>query len=99
MVEADQAHILPLILSHSPPRKSPTPPHGHEHTSDFIHGTAPSLPLIPAATKLEQYGHRLRYDRCVLQRPQAHFRHALKTTQPIEAVLKRLNKVRDKSFI
>jgi hypothetical protein len=52
-----------------------------------------SLPhLLPSATKTEKYHKLVAFDCHVLKRPAAHTRNALKTTQQIEAVMRRLQK-------
>lgn len=48
----------------------------------------------PVATKAEKYDKLTRIDQQKLQRPRAHFRNALKTTEGLERVAKRLEKVR-----
>ena len=51
------------------------------------------LPLIPAATKAEKYSRLRHFDKHGLKRDKAHFRNALKTTEPIERITKQLDDV------
>ena len=47
----------------------------------------------PVATKAERYEKLVEIDRRRLQRPEAHFRNALKTTKGLERAARRLEKV------
>ena len=53
-----------------------------------------SLPhLVPTATKAGSYGKLMVFDGQVLKRPAAHCRHALRSTENIQAILTQLDKV------
>lgn len=56
----------------------------------------PSQPFLfrPVPTKAEKFAKLVRLDRHKVQRPTAHFRNALKTTEGLERVTKQLDKVR-----
>ena len=61
---------------------------------------AARLPITfkPVATKAEKFAELSRLDRHKLERPKAHFRNALKTTEGLERVTKQLDKVRHSSW-
>lgn len=53
----------------------------------------PPVTFKPLATKAQKYARMVRIDRHKLQRPTAHFRNALKTTEGLERVTRQLEKV------
>ncbi len=56
--------------------------------------TQPSpLTFRPVATKVEKYAKLMKIDQHQLQRPRAHFRNALKTTEGLERVTRELKQV------
>ena len=73
---------------------SPSPP----KTKTKSVTTELQLPLIPVATKAEKYARLRHFDKHGLKRDKAHFRNALKTTEPIEKITKELNDVSRSSY-
>ena len=64
-------------------------------TSVSLQSAAPSftLPQLFVTTKAERYADLTAFDRKALQRPKAHFRNALKTTEDLERISKQLDAV------
>lgn len=53
-----------------------------------------SLTFRPVATKAQKYATLVKIDHLKVQRPRAHFRNALKTTEGLEKATRQLEKVR-----
>ena len=54
---------------------------------------AVTLPFLSTATKAEQYGRVVAFDRRALERHKAHQRNAMKTTENLERVIRELTEV------
>lgn len=66
-----------------------------EQWTRSLHSPAPplTLPQLFVTTKAEKYANLTAFDRKGLQRPKAHFRNALKTTEDLERISKQLDTV------
>ena len=64
-------------------------------THSLLKPTPPPVPLpfLSTATKAEQYGRVVAFDRHALKRHKVHQRNAMKTTENLEWVIKKLTEV------
>ena len=74
-------------MSYLPPLSAEQPHSAPEYTQ------LSPLTFRPVATKAEKYAKLMKIDQHHLQRPRAHFRNALKTTEGLERVHQQLKEV------
>ena len=86
----------PLSQPHAPFTISSSKTRGEANRLRATHTSlkpAVTLPFLSTATKAEQYGRVVAFDRCALKRHKAHQRNAMKTTENLERVIRELTVV------
>ena len=86
----------PLSQAHAPFTVSSSKTRGEANRLRATHTSlkpAVTLPFLSTATKAEQYGRVVAFDRRALKRHKAHQRNAMKTTENLERVIRELTEV------
>ena len=86
----------PLSQAHAPFAISSSKTRGEANRLRATHTSlkpAVTLPFLSTATKAEQYGRVVAFDRRALKRHKAHQRNAMKTTENLERVIRELTEV------